>query len=216
MLRATVVIDPGHGGTAEAGGSSANNAISFSGVQEKTMTLQMGLLVRDALLALNSAETNLKVVMTRATDVNLGLRERALVAKSNQAQRFLSIHFNGFDKNARGVETLIRPIADGNVNHAEDMVFAGRIQKAVLETIKGFDSGAKDRGVKDQKLGVLRDELLGNTAASHPCRACLLEIEFIDVEQVDKLLNTNPNAATVRSAIAKAIAAAILEDLKNG
>jgi len=216
MLKATVVIDPGHGGTAEVGGSSPNNAISFSGVKEKSMTLQLGLLTRDALIALNDSETDLTVVMTREADVNLGLGDRAGVAKSNKADRFLSIHFNGFDKIARGVETLIRPIADINVNHAEDKAFAGRIQKAVFETIKSFDSETKDRGVKDQKLGVLRDDLLGNTVENHPCRACLVEIEFIDVEQVDKLLNTNANAGEVRFAIAASIAGAILDDLKNG
>jgi len=31
-----IVIDPGHGGKLEIGGSSANNAISASGVLEKT------------------------------------------------------------------------------------------------------------------------------------------------------------------------------------
>jgi len=216
MLKATVVIDPGHGGAVDVGGSSRNNAISFSGVLEKSMTLQLGLLVRDALLALNGADTDIKVVMTRQTDVNLGLSDRAKVAKENHAQRFLSIHFNGFDKTARGVETLIRPEADGNVNHADDKTFATRIQKAVLETIKTFDADVKDRGVKDQKLGVLSDVSLGNTAASHPCRGCLVEIEFIDVEKVDKLLNTSPTAPAVRLAIAKAIARAILDDLKNG
>ena len=216
MLNATVIIDPGHGGTTEVGGSSWNNAISFSGVMEKSMTLQLGLLVREALLTLNSSQTNITVVMTRDGDVNLGLPDRAKVAKSNHAHRFLSIHFNGFDKSARGVETLIRPKADGNVNYDEDKAFAGRIQEAVLQTLQGFDSGTKDRGVKDQKLGVLSDVYLGNTAASHPCRACLVEIEFIDVEQVDKLLNTNTNSHAVRSALATALAQAILDDLKNG
>jgi len=216
MLKATVVIDPGHGGTIEVGGSSANNAISFSGVLEKSMTLQLGLLARDALLALNSADTDIKVVMTRQTDVNLGLLDRAKVAKTNHAERFLSIHFNGFDKTARGVETLIRPKADGNVNYDDDKTFARRIQKAVIETIKAFDSGVKDRGVKDQKVGVLSDVALGNTAADHPCRACLVEIEFIDVGQVDALLNTGATSPAVRQAIAKAIALAIFDDLKDG
>ena len=216
MLKACVVIDPGHGGTLEVGGSSWNNAISFSGVMEKSMTLQMGLLVREALLALNGSDTDIKVVMTRQTDVNLGLPDRADIAKNNHAQRFLSIHFNGFDKTARGVETLIRPKADGNVNYDDDKAFATRIQKAVLETIKTFDTDVKDRGIKDQKLGVLSDVYLGNTAANHPCRACLVEIEFIDVEKVDSLLNTSPNAPAVRSGLAQAIALAIVDDLKNG
>ena len=49
-MKGTVVIDPGHGGTLEVGGSSANNATSPSGVLEKNMTLRMGLLVRDAIV----------------------------------------------------------------------------------------------------------------------------------------------------------------------
>jgi len=216
MIQATIVIDPGHGGAAELDGSSANNAISSSGVLEKAMTLDIALLLRQALLDLNVNGTTLKVVLTRDSDVNLGLTDRAKVAKTHQASRFLSIHFNGFDKSARGVETLIRPAANGNVNYADDHSFAERIQKAVFQTIRSFDPGTKDRRVKDQKLGVLSDGPMGNTATSHPCRACLVEIEFIDVEQVDKLLNTNPNAPAVRAAIAKAMAQAVLDDLTNG
>lgn len=212
MPKPTVVIDPGHGGTYEVGGSSWNNAISFSGVMEKAMTLQMALLVRDALAAIPRASIN--VVLTRQTDVNLGLPNRAAVAKKNRAVRFLSIHFNGFNKRARGVETLIRSIVDGNINFDEDRSFAARVQRAVFTCIEGFDAGTKDRGIKTQKLGVLSDASLGNTPASHPCRACLLEIEFIDVEAVDTLLNAAPSAPAVRSAIAKAIAQAIVEDLE--
>ena len=76
MTKATVVIDPGHGGTTEIGGSSSNNAISFSGVLEKAMALQMGMLVRQELQSLNDADNEIKVVLTRDTDVNLGLAER--------------------------------------------------------------------------------------------------------------------------------------------
>lgn len=60
---------------------------------------------------------------------------------------------------------------------------------------------------------MLNDDALGNTAANHPCRACLLEIEFIDVPAVDVLLNTGPNASVVRREISNAIAQAIIEEL---
>ncbi len=216
MISTTVVIDPGHGGNSELNGSSWNNAISFSGVKEKFITLQFGLLIRDALVALNSQDLKLKVVMTRDTDVNLGLTERANVAKANKASRFLSIHCNGFNRQTRGIETLIRGAADGNVNISEDRAFATRVQKAVFDTVLKFDPATKDRGVKEQKLGVLNDAALGNTAQNHPCRACLVEIEFIDVEAVDKLLVTNPNAQVVRAAIASAVARAIIDDIKAG
>ncbi len=216
MVRGVVVIDPGHGGVTAVGGSSANNAVSFSGVLEKTMTLDLARLMREAIAESNSAgQTDIKVVLTRESDANLGLIERASLARTSQADRFLSIHFNGFDKNVRGVETLIRPAANGNVNHKDDKSFAARIQEAVFQTIKGFDPAARNRGVKDQKLGVLNDAVMGNTATHHPCRACLLEVEFIDVEAVDRLLNTNPTAAEVRRAIASALAGALIADLKG-
>lgn len=213
MARGTVVIDPGHGGTFEVGGSSWNNAISFSGVPEKSMTLQIALLVRDALQAAAGGH-QLEVVLTRTKDENLGLEERANVARDHHADLFLSIHFNGFNKQARGVETLVRPVEAGNINHVEDVAFARRIQDHVFNAISALDPNTRDRGVKDQRLAVLRDAALGNTPASHRCRACLLEIEFIDVEAVDQLLNTNPGAPAARSAIATAIRDAIIEDLE--
>jgi N-acetylmuramoyl-L-alanine amidase len=58
---------------------------------------------------------------------------------------------------------------------------------------------------------VLRDDLLGNTAAGGASLACLLEVEFLDVPAVDALFNTGPNAAAVRTRVAAAIAQSLLE-----
>ena len=178
MANGIVVIDPGHGGTANIGGSDANHAVTPSGVLEKTMTLTMGLLVRDAVVAANGVQNQVSVIMTRSSDVNLSLTARANVARDRQADLLLSIHFNGFDGKTRGVETFVRPAAD-NVNHADDLAFAQKVQSKVFQAIKARDANTKDRGVKDLKLGVLDDRALGNTAQKHRCRACLLEIEFI-------------------------------------
>jgi N-acetylmuramoyl-L-alanine amidase len=215
-ITATVVIDPGHGGTGpRLGGSDANHAVSLSGAKEKNMTLQLGLLVKNALqTAAENGGHTINVLMTRETDRNLSLAARANVARSHHADRFLSIHFNGFDHHTRGTETLIRGVADGNVNHADDKKFATRIQSAAFGVLRAHDPSAKDRGVKDQKLGVLNDVELGNTTGGH-CRACMIEVEFIDVTAVDALLNTGPNAAIVRGELAQGIADAILDDLVN-
>jgi N-acetylmuramoyl-L-alanine amidase len=212
MARGTVVIDPGHGGTTTVGGSGANHATSRSGILEKAMTLTMGMLVKDALTAANANGHEITVVMTRASDVNLGLAARANVARDSQAELFLSLHYNGFDGAARGVETFVRPAA-ANVNHAADIAFAGKVQSRVFQAIRARDPGTRNRGVKEMRLGVLEDGALGNTAAAHRCRAALLEIEFIDVAAVDQMLNTGTNAATVRREIADAIRDAILEEL---
>jgi N-acetylmuramoyl-L-alanine amidase len=208
MAKGIVVIDPGHGGLFDVGGSSKNNAVSPSGVLEKNMTLRFAFLVRDALQeAALLGGHDIKIFLTRATDTNLGLSARAAVGKSKKADVFLSIHFNGFNGTARGTETLISPKAI-NSKHAADKALAQRVQKAAFNAIKAHDSNANSRGVKDQKLGVLNQASLGTKA-----RGCLVEVEFIDVPAVDKLLNLSPSSPQVRADICKAIAGAIIDDL---
>jgi N-acetylmuramoyl-L-alanine amidase len=208
MAKSIVVIDPGHGGSLDIGGSSKNNAVSPSGVLEKNMTLRFAFLVRDALQEAAEIDGHdLSIFLTRDTDTNLPLSARAAFARSKKADVFLSIHFNGFNGMARGVETLISPKAT-NSNHAADKALAQRVQRATFNAIKAHDSSTKDRKVKDQKLGVLNQANLGNNA-----RGCLVEVEFIDVPEVDKLLNLSPNSPQVCADICKAIAGAIIDDL---
>ena len=208
--KGTVVIDPGHGGSVEVGGSSPNNAVSPSGVLEKNVTLRLAFLVRDAIAAeAQIGNHQVKVILTRDGDTNLGLANRAEVAKKSSADLFLSIHCNASEKhNARGVETLIRTKSAGNTNHAADKAFAQNIQAAAFNAIKAHDAKTKDRGVKDQVLGVLKDENLGGTA-----RACLVEVEFIDRKDVDRLLNIGPDAWTVQKDLARALAQAVIASL---
>jgi len=208
MATATIVIDPGHGGSGSIGGSDGNHAVSASGVKEKDLTLIFANLVKTELQsAATSGGHTLNIIMTRTGDTNLSLEARANVARTNHADRFLSIHFNAFNGVSRGVETYVRRALD-NVNLEEDRRFARRIQNAVFDVIEGFDIKSKDRGVKEEKFGVLNDQALGGH-----CRACLLEVEFLDVPAVDMLLNTGPNAGAVRLGIAQAIAKAIIKDV---
>jgi len=206
----TVVIDPGHGGAGHMGGSDGNHAVSPSGVLEKDMTLDLAQLVEAQLN--NFGGNRLNVILTRDNDVNLSLAARANVARDNQADIFVSIHFNGFNGVTRGVEAFVRP-APGNVNLADDTALAQRVLEAAFRAIHLRDAATNNRAVKRMNLGVLDDTALGNTPANHPCRACLIEVEFIDVPAVDALLNTGPNADQVRREIAAAIKNGILDDL---
>lgn len=205
-----IVLDPGHGGTSMLGGSSPNNATSPSGIREKDLVLAMAHLVRDAIIA---RQPQVRVELTRTTDVNVSLFDRARLARDLKADAFVSLHFNAFNRSARGVETFVRPKAAGNVNFDADHRFARRMVEAVYKSIHALDSGTRNRGVKEQAWGVLRDDWLGNTMAYQPCPACLLEIEFLDVPAVDDLFNTGPNAEEARTKVAEAIAEALLEEV---
>jgi N-acetylmuramoyl-L-alanine amidase len=218
-----IVIDPGHGGTVRIGGSSPNNATAPSGEQEKDWTLDLAKRTRAAVLARAvDLGKHVEVVLTRDTDSNKGLSARANVAKHRGAQLFLSIHFNGFNASVRGVETLIHPI---NVNKAEDRAFAQAVQDRLLAALHQIDPTIRnlpsyDRKVKEQKLGVLSDIELGNTVSSHRCRACLVEIEFMDVPAVEALFRLRaPQAAmaeqtaTNRQTVADALADALLAQI---
>ena len=75
----------------------------------------------------------------------------------------------------------------------------------MVNAVRAHDPRTKDRGVKEQRLGVLRDDQLGEGT-----KACLVELEFIDRPEVDELLNLGPKAGEVRIAIASAIAGAMI------
>jgi N-acetylmuramoyl-L-alanine amidase len=223
---AVVVIDPGHGGTKDFPDSSSNNAISASGnTKEKDMTLSYGTALMDALRAkAQQDDLNLKLFLTRKTDDNIEGHLRAKVARDHGADIFLSIHFNAFNKTARGVETWVRFPGD-NVNQAEDTSLATRIVDSVYSAIRDFDGATNNRGVKPDPtnaselqrshLAVLSDTNYANTAAFHSIRGTLCEIEFIDVPAVDVLLNTGTDAVAVKQAIIYAMRDGILYDLKH-
>lgn len=153
-----IVIDPGHGGSAAVSGSSANNATGPNGLLEKDLTLDLARRVRAALPRLN-------VVLTRDADTNLGLADRAAVAKNLAAAAFVSIHLNG-DASAAvdGSEAFVATAAS-----ADSRLLA----RAVLDRVLAV-TGVRDRGVKDRDLGVL---LPARHAAG--TAATLLEVAFL-------------------------------------
>jgi N-acetylmuramoyl-L-alanine amidase len=145
----TIVIDPGHGGTAQMPGSSANNAISASGVKEKKLTLDFCSILRDELTRqASAANEEVKVVLTRTTDINMPGSKRAGMAFENRAKLFLSLHFNGGPERTRGCETFFRAAKNGALNFIADKAFAEAINTAVFSSLAAIDSSAKDRGVK--------------------------------------------------------------------
>ena len=81
----TVVIDPGHGG--KDPGALGQSASSH----EKHIVLAVSKLLGEKI---KEAYPNVKVIYTRSTDKFIGLHDRAMVARNNNADLFISIHCN--------------------------------------------------------------------------------------------------------------------------
>jgi N-acetylmuramoyl-L-alanine amidase len=79
----TIVIDPGHGGL------DVGAVGSHLGVYEKNLTLSLSRILYNKLLS-----TGAKVILTRDGDTYVSLGKRVAIAEEEQADLFLSIHFN--------------------------------------------------------------------------------------------------------------------------
>lgn len=91
----TIVIDPGHGG-------QAIGTIAANGLQEKAITLDIAIRLRELVYR----RLGLQVRLTREADVDLENVRRTEMANNWEADLFISIHANGFRQTAvRGPET---------------------------------------------------------------------------------------------------------------
>lgn len=219
----TIVLDPGHGGTVKVGGSSPNNAISLSGVKEKKLALDFCFILRDRILArAGEAAFKANVVLTRTTDVNLGIADRAAFAGKSGAKALICLHFNGMpDHTIRGAETYYSDAAHGNQNLAADKVFATAMHRAWIKGLRSVDPAAKDRGVKPESnsgpggLGILHDHALGNDTRTDKCVGAYIEGEFITNPTVENLLISGPDAIGNRTKALDVLAAAIVDYLRQ-
>src|SRR5437016_2165471 len=142
----TVVVDAGHGG-------KDNGAYRKFGGAEKIATLDVA-----ERLARKLRESDLKIVMTRSTDVFIPLEQRVASENAQKNAIFVSIHFNDSRRRGiRGFETYYHSGASSDL--------ANSIQQK-LATIPHSAS----RGVHTANFRVLR---LAN------CPAVLVECGFL-------------------------------------
>jgi len=126
-----IVIDPGHGGH--------DPGAVVAGVQEKDVNLALALCV----LRKAQGRADLRVILTRTTDLYVDLVERVRIAEAAGAHLYLSIHANYHrDPTVRGVETWVDTSAGG-----ESLRLAREVQRALVAA-----TGAPDRGVRRQTL----------------------------------------------------------------
>ena len=124
----TIVIDPGHGGSKPGS--------VYNGIKEKDVALRASLKTQEELEKLGY-----KVLMTRTTDVNPSFSDRYNLGNVNNADAFISIHFNAVSgiPTATGIETLY------GTKNSQNKAFAQSIQDELITNTKSRDRGLKLR-----------------------------------------------------------------------
>src|SRR5437763_5369482 len=170
----TVVVDAGHGG-------KDNGAYRAFGGAEKIATLDVA-----KRLARKLRESDLKIVMTRSTDVFIPLEQRVAIENAQKNSIFVSIHFN--DSRRRGIHGF-----ETYYHSANSYDLAHRIQSKLM-TIPH----SANRGVHTANFRVLR-------LARYP--AVLVECGFLS----NRLEGGEARDSEYREALADRIAEAIVE-----
>ena len=144
-----IIIDAGHGGR-------DSGAIGVNKILEKDITLKMAKLLKKKF----SKYKDIKVVLTRNTDIFLKLKTRTKIAKGNNADIFISLHAD-FNKNkrARGISlyTLSEKASD-----KEAVALARRENKSDL--IGGVNFSNESNEVTNILIDLTKRETLNQSS----------------------------------------------------
>ncbi len=160
--RPIIVLDPGHGGI-------DNGTRAASGEQEKAIVLDFALLLRDQI----EKSGKYRVVMTRTDDTFVPLAERVRLARTRQAQLFISIHADALrrsDGEAQGA--TIYTLSD-TASDAEAARLAESENKA--DAIAGLDLRAEPGDVADILIDLAQRET--KTFSTHFAKTLIGEMK---------------------------------------
>ena len=144
-----VVIDPGHGGI-DPGATSPNNKL------EKTLTLIFAKKLQKKL----EADQRFQVLLTRSSDVFVGLRKRVKIAREARADLFISLHVDSIkNKRHRGISiyTLSEKASD-----KEAALLAKRENKS--DIIAGLDLSQESSEVTDILIDLAKRDTMNSSA----------------------------------------------------
>jgi N-acetylmuramoyl-L-alanine amidase len=134
--RPVVVIDPGHGGIDT--GTRAPD-----GLEEKMIVLDFAMLLRDKI----EKTGKYRVVMTRSDDTFIALNERVRIARSNQAQLFISIHCDALAKGEGEAQGATIYTVSDKASDSEAAKLAEKENKA--DVIAGVDLSSEAEDIAD-------------------------------------------------------------------
>ena len=177
-----VVVDAGHGGS--DGGTVSGKAV------EKDINLSVALKLKAIL-----ENDNIEVILTRSSDENMSLAERTSVANDSNADFFISLHCNYYEKDAQiaGLECYYN-----NLNTVESKEYAESIINAV-----SLSEDIETRYAKTEGYYVLRNTQMP---------AVLVEMGFLsNYSESQKLLDDD-----YQESLAQRIAEGISNEIKRG
>jgi N-acetylmuramoyl-L-alanine amidase len=176
----TVVLDAGHGGN--------DQGTAYEEYLEKDINLAVTLKVKDQL-----EQNGIRVILTRAEDEHVGLKDRTTLANQYETDLFVSLHCNFYEKDSKisGLECYYYNDASTGKEYAED----------IFQVISDRGNVVM-RDVKPEDYYVLR-----NTNAP----AVLVEMGYLS-NQSDRL---NLLSESYQDTLAQDLAQGILESLKE-
>jgi N-acetylmuramoyl-L-alanine amidase len=156
--------------------------VTRGGLCEKDLTLDLALRLKGLL----QQRTDVRVVLTRSADRDLGLWDRRDLSNDNRADLFVSLHFNGSNN---GAVNRTEVFYSSRVSRQSAQVFRDMVESAV-----GSDSGLLQR--------VHWTVLWENRAR---LGAILLEIMYLSHPAADHLLAKTENLDLLARALQQAV-----------
>ncbi len=170
---AKIVIDPGHGG------DDPGAVVTFSEKHEADHTLTTALLLKKELENLGAT-----VILTRESDKNVSLENRAQLSNREKANAFISLHFDsGPNTNASGTTGYYFTTTSENL--------AQTVNKYIARNLT-----LKSQGTKFQNFLVLREN-------KQP--SILLELGYLNNPDDNKLIESSEYQENIAKSIASAL-----------
>ena len=170
---AKIVIDPGHGG------DDPGAVVTFSEKHEADHTLTTALLLKKELEDLGAT-----VILTRDSDKSVSLENRAQLSNHEQANAFISLHFDsGPNPNASGTTGYYFAATSENL--------AQTVNKYIARNLP-----VKSQGTKFQNFLVLREN-------KQP--SILLELGYLNNVEDNKLIESTEYQENIAKSIASAL-----------
>lgn len=190
-MKRLIIIDPGHGGK-DSGAIYSGTLIPTDGrtYYEKAFNLVYATIFK------GMAEKQFPewdVRLTRTDDTFIELHDRTnLTRVYDKVDIFASFHFNGSaDMTVHGTETLY-------YKEEQSKKLAQLVQKELISAMTQLQPrDAKDRGVKDQNVEVLRE--------SRATASILVEFEFITCKKLIELIWASSKASAYQQHMVQAV-----------